>query len=738
MKSNKPPADLAAYAADQGLTAQELEQVCRMLGRIPNRLEVALFAVMWSEHCSYKSSRVHLKRLPTKGGAVLQGPGENAGIIDIGGPYAIAFKIESHNHPSYIEPYQGAATGVGGILRDIFTMGARPIAIMDCLFFGETDHPKTPYLLDGVVAGIAGYGNCMGIPTVGGMTVFHPTYNENILVNAFCLGLVEKEKIFRGTASGEGNAVIYLGSRTGKDGIHGATMASDAFGEETEHKRPTVQVGDPFAEKLVMEACLEIMEKHLVSGIQDMGAAGLTCSTFEMAARGGAGIDLNLDRVPLREAVMSPWEIMLSESQERMLLVAPPENVAAIQAIAKRWGLAASVVGTVTSREEVRITYRGEEVAKLPPKFLADEAPIYQRPMQAPPPRAEDNARLLASVPPIGDWPAALRRYLRHPDQGRKQWITRQYDSMIGTATLSGELCDAAVLRIKETGQGLALSSDVNHLYCRRDPRQGTKQAVAEAARNLYMSGAQPLGITNCLNFGNPENPEVMWQFGQAIDGLSEAARFFGTPVVSGNVSFYNQTEGKNIDPTPTIVMVGLMERAERRMTAPFKAAGDHLFLLGETREEEIGLSSFVSRLHGREEGAMPRLDLEREKALGEWMLAAAGQEILHSAHDCADGGLLLALLECALASEGLGFALEALPAQRLDAYLFSESQGRAVISAAPERAAAVEALAQQRHFPCRRLGIVVGGRCSIPGAFDLALESLRGDWAQALPLKGK
>ncbi|HET7710328.1 MAG TPA: phosphoribosylformylglycinamidine synthase subunit PurL, partial [Thermoanaerobaculia bacterium] len=549
-------------AANHGLTGEEFDRIRQILGRTPNYVELGIFSVMWSEHCSYKSSRRHLGRFPTTGPRVVQGPGENAGVIDIGDGWVAAFKMESHNHPSFIEPYQGAATGVGGILRDIFTMGARPIACLDSLRFGDLSAPRMKYLVDGVVRGICGYGNCIGIPTVGGETSFHRSFDGNILVNVFALGVTTRDKIFRGTASGVGNPVIYVGSKTGRDGIHGATMASAEFDEASEEKRPTVQVGDPFTEKLLLEACLEVMESDAIVGIQDMGAAGLTSSSFEMAGRAGTGIRLDLDRVPVRETGMTPYEIMLSESQERMLIVARRGREDEVTQIFEKWDLNASVVGEVTDDGFVRIFWKGEEEAVIPVGPISTEAPVYDRPASRPAwadglapvlprPRAAD-----------GDATMTLHRLLASPNLCSKRWIYEQYDTTVRTNTIAKpEQRDAAIVRVKGTGRALALSSDVNPVYCYLDPFEGGKQAVAEAARNVAASGGKPLAITDCLNFGSPERPEIMWQFIECIRGMSEACAALETPVVSGNVSFYNETEGRAICPTPTVGMVGMLER---------------------------------------------------------------------------------------------------------------------------------------------------------------------------------
>src|SRR5438105_2601520 len=541
------PAITSETIASHGLSPDEYQRIEQILGRKPNYTELGIFSVMWSEHCSYKSSRVHLKTLPTTGPRVVQGPGENAGVIDIGDGWVAAFKMESHNHPSFIEPYQGAATGVGGILRDIFTMGARPIACLDSLRFGDLDAPRMRYLVDGVVRGIAGYGNCIGIPTVGGETSFHSCYSGNILVNAFALGVTTRDKIFKGTASGVGNPVIYVGSKTGRDGIHGATMASAEFDQASEEKRPTVQVGDPFTEKLLLEACLEVMDTDAVVGIQDMGAAGLTSSSFEMAGRAGTGIRLNLDKVPVRESGLTPYEIMLSESQERMLIVAKRGREGDVVRIFEKWDLNAAIVGEVTDDGFVRVFWHGEPVAAIPVDPISTEAPVYERAMKAPsggqrPSAVLDSRGRLSSTTDVTE---TFLRLVASPNLCSKHWIYEQYDTTVRTNTIAKpERRDAAIVRVKGTGRALAMTSDVNPIYCYLDPYEGGKQAVAEAARNIAVSGGRPLAITDCLNFGSPERPEIMWQFSECIRGISEACRALETPVVSGNVSFYNETEG--------------------------------------------------------------------------------------------------------------------------------------------------------------------------------------------------
>src|SRR3954452_10164881 len=663
--------------ASHGLTPDEYERIEQILGRAPNYTELGIFSVMWSEHCSYKSSRVHLRKFPTSGPRVVQGPGENAGVIDIGDGWVAAFKMESHNHPSFIEPYQGAATGVGGILRDIFTMGARPIACLDSLRFGALDAPRMKYLVDGVVRGISGYGNCIGIPTVGGETSFHRSYNGNVLVNVFSLGVARKEKIFKGTAEGVGNPVIYVGSKTGRDGIHGATMASAEFDEASEEKRPTVQVGDPFTEKLLLEACLEIMETDAIVGIQDMGAAGLTSSSFEMAGRAGTGVRMYLDRVPVRESGMTPYEIMLSESQERMLIVAKRGREDEVVRVFEKWDLNAAVVGEVTDDGFVRLFWGEDEVGAIPVEPISTEAPVYSRPMLAP-------SRVIADTldrqhADDSDFTETLMRLVASPNLCSKHWIYEQYDTTVRTNTLARpEQRDAAIVRVKGTGRALAMTSDVNPLYCFLDPYEGGKQAVAEAARNIAVSGGRPLAITDWLNFRSPERPEMMWQFAECIRGISDACVAFETPVVSGNVSFYNETEGRAVLPTPTVGMVGILERETDGCGIAFPEAGLDVVLIGETRDE-LGGSEWQQMRLPDALALPPRVSLDREKALVSFFIDAYEHRLIRSAHDIANGGLAIALAECSIDGTGCHIKLSDHADVDAIALLFSESQGRAI-----------------------------------------------------------
>ena len=710
-ESMTEPQITPALIASHGLSPDEFARIEQILGRVPNYTELGIFSVMWSEHCSYKSSRIHLRKFPTSGAIVIHGPGENAGVIDLGDGWVAAFKMESHNHPSYIEPYQGAATGVGGILRDIFTMGARPIATLDSLRFGDLEAPRMRYLVDGVVRGISGYGNCIGIPTVGGETSFHSSYNGNILVNVFALGVARRDKIFTGTASGVGNPVIYVGSKTGRDGIHGATMASAEFDEASEEKRPTVQVGDPFTEKLLLEACLEVMDSDAVIGIQDMGAAGLTSSSFEMAGRAGTGIVMHLDRVPVRESGMTPYEIMLSESQERMLIVAQKGREQEVIDVFERWDLNAAVVGEVADDGMVRLQWHGHEVARIPVEPISTEAPVYDRPMQKPAHLDALPATIARERVVDADCTGMLLRLIASPNLCSKHWIWQQYDSTVRTNTIAGpERRDAAVIRIKGTGRSLAITSDVNPRYCALDPYEGGKQAVAEAARNVAASGGRPVAITDCLNFGSPERPEIMWQFAECIRGISDACLALGTPVVSGNVSFYNETEGRGIDPTPTIGMVGILDREAGGVGLAFPSAGLDVVLFGDSTDE-LGGSEWQQMFASSQMAKPPRVDLQREASLIRLLLDADAKSLILSAHDLSNGGLAVTLAECAM--NGMGCHLElAGHADGLDVVglLFSESQGRVLISCDRERSEEILRLAGSLAVPARRIGRTVAG----------------------------
>jgi phosphoribosylformylglycinamidine synthase II len=725
-------------ALEQGLTEEEFERIAMLLGRKPNFTELGIFALMWSEHCSYKSSKALLKKFPTTGKRVIQGPGENAGAVDIGGGLAAVFKIESHNHPSFIEPYQGAATGVGGILRDVFTMGARPIASLNSLRFGAIDHPRTPHLLSGVVAGIAGYGNCMGIPTVGGEVYFHSSYNGNILVNAFTLGLAPIDKIFTGKAEGVGNPVFYVGAKTGRDGIHGAgLLASAAFDESSDEKRPTVQVADPFMEKLLLEACLELMESDCLVGIQDMGAAGLSSSSFEMSSRGGCGMELDLDKVPCREEGMTAYELMLSESQERMLLVAKKGSEEQVKKIFRKWDLDAVKVGKVTADGIMRIKKDGKQVAHLPVDIVIEKAPVYNRPTKEPPYIKEITELDLSSLSLPEDYNQVLVQLLNSPSLASKRWVYRQYDHMIGTNTVVFPGADAAVIRIKGQPQGLALTVDGNSRYCYLHPLRGGMIAVAEAARNLVCTGAQPVAISDCLNFGSPEDPHIMWQFAQVIEGMSQACQALQTPVVSGNVSFYNQTEDKNIYPTPVVAMVGLLEDHRCHCTPYFKESGDVIILLGESYEE-LGGSEYLALIHKLERGMPPLLDLDREISVQSTCLEAIKKGFIKSAHDCSEGGLAFALAESCLNPNKLFGVDISLQSQiRADAFLYGESQSRIIISAAEDAVEQIGKIAHHYNAPFSVIGKVKENGFSIhvngKKLLDMNQEYIFDIWDKAL-----
>ena len=720
--------------AKHGLTEEEYERILEMLGREPNLTELGVFSAMWSEHCSYKSSKKFLKLLPTQGPAVLQGPGENAGIVDIGSGLVAVFKMESHNHPSFIEPYQGAATGVGGILRDIFTMGARPIATLNSLRFGSFDHPRTRYLVGGVVSGIGGYGNCIGVPTVGGEVFFDECYNANILVNAFALGVTKKNRIFKGRAKGIGNSLIYVGAKTGRDGIHGATMASEAFSQEAESRRPTVQVGDPFTEKLLLEACLELMETDCLVGIQDMGAAGLTSSAAEMAGRGGVGVELDLSRVPLREQGMTPYEILLSESQERMLLVVKRGKEEQVKRIFAKWDLDAVVVGKVTGDRLFRAFYRGAEVTRIPTPALTTEVPIYTRPAERPKNQEELQRLEMANIPILGDLSVILKVLLDSPNIASKEWVYRQYDHFVRSNTVVTPGADAAVIRIKGTKKGLALTADGNGRYCYLDPYVGGILAVAEAARNLACVGARPLGLTDCLNFGSPERPDVMWQFSQVIHGMRDACLALRVPVVSGNVSFYNETDGVPIYPTPTVGMVGLLAKVESHVTPWFKSEGDLVVLLGRSREE-LGGSEYLKVVHGLVRGTPPWVDLKLERAVQQSCLKAIGRGIIRSAHDVSDGGLAVTLAECCISGpeKALGVRIELHEIMRPDALLFGESQSRIVVSLKERHLSRLREIAEREGAPMQVIGRVGGSRFTIRSLVRLSVGELRSIWSRSV-----
>jgi phosphoribosylformylglycinamidine synthase len=729
-----------------GLKRDEYERIVKFLGREPNLTELGIFSVMWSEHCSYKSSRVHLKTLPTEGPQVLQGPGENAGAVDIGNGLAAVFKIESHNHPSFIEPYQGAATGVGGIIRDIFTMGARPIALMNSLRFGSLSAPGTARLMEGVVAGIAGYGNSIGIPTIGGEVAFDSSYAGNPLVNVFCLGIAKHADIIKGVASGVGNAVYYVGAKTGRDGIHGATMASAEFDEKSSEKRPAVQVGDPFMEKLLLEACLEVMQTDALIGIQDMGAAGLTCSTTEMGSRGGAGVEIDVSLVPQRETGMTPYEIMLSESQERMLLVVKRGRETEVEKIFDKWDLHAVHVGDVTADGKLRVKNRGQLVAEIPNRALTDEAPVYNRPMETPSYLADVQRLDLDAVAADSTMPEAtdaLMTLLATPNIASKRWAYRQYDHMVQTNTVNLPGFGAGVVRIKGTDRALAMSVDGNGRYCYLDPKRGAMLAVAEAARNVACAGALPVGATNCLNFGNPERPPIMWQFARAVEGIAEACRALNVPITGGNVSLYNETDGKAIFPTPVIGVVGVLERADCAVARRFQSSGDVIVLLGEGRGE-LGGSEYLATVHDLVRGMPPKLNLEVEKALQYLMVDLAAERLIQSAHDCSDGGLAVTLAECCFDTGGAGaeVSVEALNVGRdsrlNDAVaLFGESASRIVVSVSPDNVTEILQRAALAGVLARVIGETGGNRLRIAVAgrviIDVSIDEAERVWSTSI-----
>src|SRR6266699_3486955 len=684
--------------AEHGLTPEEYARVLDLIGREPTLTELGIFSAMWNEHCSYKSSKVHLKTLPTEAPWVIQGPGENAGVIAIGDGLAAVFKMESHNHPSYIEPYQGAATGVGGILRDVFTMGARPIACLNFLRFGDPAHPRTRHLVAGVVAGIGGYGNSFGVPTVGGSVGCHRRYEGNCLVNAIAVGLAPADRIFYAKATGVGKPIVYLGSKTGRDGIHGASMASAEFGADSEEKRPTVQVGDPFSEKLLLEACLEIMAKDCVVAIQDMGAAGLTCSAAEMGAKGDLGVTLDLDKVPCRETGMSAYEMMLSESQERMLMVLEPEKEAEAEEIFRKWGLDFAVIGETTPTKRFVVRYGGQVMADLPIKELGDEAPVYQRPFTEP---AKQPVIAPGQVPAPSSLADALEKLIGSPDLCSKRWVFEQYDHVILGNTVQRQGGDAAVLRIEESPKGVALTTDVTPRYCEADPFEGGKQAVAEAWRNLTAVGARPLAVTDNLNFGNPERPEIMGQLVGAVRGIADACKALDFPVVSGNVSLYNETNGRGILPTPTIGGVGLIDDFAKSATFAFKGENEAILLIGETTGW-LGQSLYLREICEREEGAPPPVDLAAERNSGDFVRALIAEDIAVAVHDISDGGLLVAIAEMAMAA-GIGAELDRAPLAA-HAFWFGEDQARYVVTVAAGVAEIVMARARASRAGCRHI----------------------------------
>jgi phosphoribosylformylglycinamidine synthase subunit PurL len=737
MTNSATPAITPDVIREHGLTPDEYAKIKQLLGgREPTLTELGIFSVMWSEHCSYKSSRVHLKRLPTRSKLVVQGPGENAGIIDIGDGWACAFKIESHNHPSFIEPFQGATTGVGGILRDIFTMGARPVAVMDSLRFGpitpskagttsQEEIHKNHSIMEGVVAGVASYGNCFGVPNLGGETQFESCYSGNPLVNAFALGLVRRDQIFYAKAAGEGNPVIYVGAKTGRDGIHGATMASEEFSEESEAKRPNVQVGDPFLEKLLLEACLEAMQTGAIVGIQDMGAAGLTCSTCEMGARGRVGLEIELDRVPQRETGMSPYEIMLSESQERMLLVAEKGREQEVFRVFEKWGLDAVEIGRVTKDNVMRVLEHGKLVAEIPNEALTDDAPIYKRPLERWEPPVERDMPESIDLVRSGDLTDKFKQLLASPNICSKRWVWQQYDHMVQTNTVEAPgSSDAGVIRIKGSQRGLVMALDGNGRWCYLDPRLGAMHAVAEACRNVACTGATPIGATNCLNFGNPEKPHIMWQFSQVIDGITKACEELEVPITGGNVSFYNETLGEGIYPTPVLGIVGVLDDVHKAAKMNFREAGQKVLLLRANEpgdavdaESEFGSSEYAKEILGAVWGYPPELDLEKEATLQRGLIAMIQKGLVESAHDCSSGGLAVALAEPAFA-KGIGVRVDAasngLPPEFA---LFGEDASRVVLACDPKHVLGIKELAVQYGLSVDELGETV------PGNFEIRLD---------------
>lgn len=722
---------------EHGLTQSEYEKIVELMGRNPNYVELSLFGVMWSEHCSYKNSKAQLRKFPTEGPQVLQGPGENAGVIDLGDGIGVSFKLESHNHPSAIEPYQGAATGVGGIIRDIFAMGARPIALLDSLRFGELKDDRTKGLFRGVVAGISGYGNCIGIPTVAGETYFHPSYQGNPLVNAMCVGILKDKKIFTGAASGVGNIVMVVGALTGRDGIKGASFASEELNDKDPDKRPAVQVGDPFMEKLLLEASLEVLEKGAVIGLQDLGAAGLTSSAVEMAGRAQNGLYIDVEKVPLREAGMEPWEIMLSESQERMLLVVKPEKVSEIKEIFDKWDLTAAEIGKVTDDGLFKIVKNDEILASISAELLTDKAPVNIRESKEPDYFKTKKAMDVSILKNHTNWLELVKMLLNSPNIASKAWIYEQYDHMVGINTVIRPGGDAAVLRIPESKLGMALTVDCNSRYVYLDPWRGGAIAVAEAARNIACSGGKPIAITNCLNFGNPEKPEIYWQLSNAIDGIAEACRQFDTPVTGGNVSLYNEYNGEAIFPTPTIGMVGKLDDVEKRVESGFQQAGDIILLIGETLEE-IGASEALYLLTGEDGGEVPNIDFVKEKALHQFLYEAANQGLLQSAHDCSEGGMIISAIEAAMIS---GFGIEANWTDSVSesAMLVGESQSRAIISVTIENLEKVSTMLKRYSIEMTNLGQVQDSNHVVLAynnkeVINSSLSELTAIWKGSLP----
>jgi phosphoribosylformylglycinamidine synthase II len=715
-----------------GLKKEEYMKIIEILGRVPNYLELSLFSVMWSEHCGYKHSKKALKQLPTEAPWVIQGPGENAGIVDIGGGYTVVFKMESHNHPSAIEPYQGAATGIGGILRDIFAMGARPIALLDPLRFGSLKKPRVKYLFEEVVAGIAGYGNCVGVPTVGGDVYFEDSYEGNPLVNVMCVGLAKKDNLISGVAKGPGNLVVLIGSKTGRDGIHGCTFASEELSEESEARRPAVQVGDPFTEKLLIEACLGLLKEELLVALQDLGAAGITSSSSEMAAKGGVGMDIDVSKVPRREENMVPFEVMISESQERMLAIVKPKNIDDVLALCEKWGLDATVIGKITKSNNLRIFDGDKMVGEVPVVELADEAPQYD-PEATPPSylkKIEDvDFNTLENPPDLNEF---LKEFISLPNLCSKEWVYRQYDHMVQTNTAVFPGTDAAILRIKETNKAIALTTDCNGRYCFISPYIGAQMALAESARNVVVSGAKPLAITDCLNFGSPEDPEIFWQFKEAVKGLAVACEKMDIPVVSGNVSFYNESFEKAVYPTPAIGLVGLVEDLKHITTHSFKNVGDLIYLIGEN-DLMLGGSEYIKLLLGKAAGKLPPLDLEYEIRLQNKITKLIRKNILVSAHDISEGGLVISLIECCMQNE-LGIEIKVPDKEEMMIpFLFSEAPSRVIVSVKNKNASRLERICKRNEIACNLLGNVAGNKVIIGDRIELEVSEIKKIWNGAL-----
>ncbi len=730
----EPTVDLKT-AKDHGLSEEEYQQITEILGRTPTFTEIGIYSVMWSEHCSYKNSIAQLKTLPREGPALLAKAGdENAGAIDIGDGLAVVFKIESHNHPSAVEPYQGAATGVGGILRDIFTMGARPVAVLNSLRFGSLENPRVRYLFDGVIRGIGDYGNCFGVPDIGGEIYFEDAYTGNPLVNAMAVGIAKHSELVSAVSKGTGNVALIVGSSTGRDGIHGATFASEELSEKSEARRPSVQIGDPFTEKLLLEASLEIIRKKLLVGIQDMGAAGITCSSSEMSAKGKSGMRIDIDKVPVREEAMTPYEIMLSESQERMLVVCAPENIAEVKKIFEKWGLHAVEIGSVIDGGQLIVNSNGGKVADIPADslVLGGGAPVYIRQQKRPDYLDKHQKFNLMSVPAAGDMNEALEKLLASPNIASKKWVYQQYDTSVRTSTAVGPGSSAGIIRIRKTDKALAVSTDCNGRYCYLDPRQGAKIAVAESALNVAVSGGRPVGVTNCLNFGNPHDPEIYYQFAESVAGMGEACAAFETPVTGGNVSFYNEDPERAVYPTPVIGMVGVIENTSHITTISFKEAGHHIYLIGQTKDE-LGGSEYLKTIHNKVTGKLPLINLENHKKTIDLILELIRSKIVLSAQDISDGGLAVALAECCFPN-GIGAQLTLDVGIRPDSLLFGETQSRVIFTAAPAGAITIENIAAKYDLPVQKIGTTGGPDLKINELIDMPVAKLRRGYEGAIP----